>query len=54
MTKKWAIVAGCAAAAAVVLWFTLFRPSEEERVRKVLDRFAKAVVKRRARRSASG
>jgi len=44
MTKKWAIVAGCAAAAAVVLWFTLFRPSEEERVRKVLDRFAKAVV----------
>ena len=41
--KKWAIVAGCAAAAAIALWFTLFRPSEEDRIRKVLDRFAKAV-----------
>jgi hypothetical protein len=41
--KKWAIVAGCAAAAAVALWLTVFRPSEEDRIRKVLDRFAKAV-----------
>jgi hypothetical protein len=41
--KKWAIVAGCAAAAAVAVWLTLFRPSEEDRIRKVLDRFAKAV-----------
>jgi len=42
--KKWAIVAGCAAVGAIVLWFTFFRPSEDDRVRKVLDRFAKAVT----------
>ena len=42
--KKWAIVAGCAAVGVIVLWFTFFRPSEEDRVRKVLDRFAKAVA----------
>jgi hypothetical protein len=42
--KKWAIVAACAAAAAIALWLTLFRPSEEERVRQVLNRFAKAVA----------
>lgn len=42
--KKWAIVAACAAVAAVALWFTAFRPSEEDRIRKVLDRFAKAVA----------
>jgi hypothetical protein len=41
--KKWAIVAGCAVAAAIALWLTVFRPSEEDRIRKVLDRFAKAV-----------
>lgn len=41
--KKWAIVAGCAVVAAVAVWLTAFRPSEEDRVRKVLDRFAKAV-----------
>jgi hypothetical protein len=42
--KKWAMVAGCAAVAAVALWLTVFRPSEEDRIRKVLDRFTKAVV----------
>src|SRR5438270_9546424 len=42
--KKWAIVAGCAAVAAIALWFTLFRPSEEERIRQVLGRCAKAVA----------
>lgn len=41
--KKWAIVAGCAAVAAVALWLTVFRPSEEDRIRQVLDRFTKAV-----------
>jgi SnoaL-like domain len=41
--KKWAIVAACAAAAAVALWLTVFRPSEDDRIRKVLDRFARAV-----------
>lgn len=42
--KKWAIVAACAAVAAVALWLTVFRPSEEDRIRQVLDRFAKAVA----------
>lgn len=42
--KRWAIVAGCAAAAAVALWLTLLRPSEEDRIRGVLNRFAKAVA----------
>ncbi len=42
--KKWAIVAGCAVVAAVALWLTVFRPSEEDRIRKVLDRFTKAVA----------
>ena len=41
--KKWVIVAACAALAAVTLYFTVFRPSEDDRVRKVLVRFAKAV-----------
>jgi hypothetical protein len=45
--KKWGIVAACAVAAAVVLWFTLLRPSEEERIRGVLNRFAKAVAVKR-------
>ena len=35
MQKKWVVVAGCAVAAAIVLWLTAFRPSEEERVRQV-------------------
>jgi hypothetical protein len=42
--KKWATVAGCAALAAVALWLTLFRPSEEDRIRQTLARFAKAVA----------
>jgi len=42
--KKWAIVAACAAVAAIALYFTVFRPSEDDRVRKVLARFAKAVT----------
>jgi hypothetical protein len=44
MTKKWAIVAGCALAAGIAVWLTLFRPSEEDRIRQVLARFAKAVA----------
>jgi hypothetical protein len=43
--KKWAIVvAGCLAVAAVALWLTVFRPSEEDKVKKVLERFTKAVA----------
>lgn len=45
--KKWAIVAGCAAIAAVALWLTVFRPSEEDRIRQVLERFTKAVMVKR-------
>ncbi|MBX3188122.1 MAG: nuclear transport factor 2 family protein [Labilithrix sp.] len=41
--KKWAIAAACAALAAIVLAITVFRPSEEDQVRKVLTRFVKAV-----------
>jgi len=45
-TRKWGILAGCAALAAVALWLTVFRPSEEDLIRNVLDRFAKAVAVR--------
>ena len=41
--KKWTLAAGGAAAAVLALGLTLFRPSEEDRIRKVLDRFANAV-----------
>jgi|GEM_PF-1593213 len=44
MNRKWALVAGCAVVAAVALWLTVFRPSEEDRIRKVLGRFTKAVA----------
>lgn len=42
--KKWAVAGACAAVAAVALVITLTRPSEEDRIRGVLDRFAKAVA----------
>ena len=42
--KKWVVAGACAAIAAVVLGVTLTRPSEEDRIRQVLDRFAKAVA----------
>lgn len=42
--RKWAVAGACAAVALVVLVITLTRPSEEDRVRKVLERFAKAVA----------
>lgn len=42
--KKWAVAGACAAVAAVVLIFTLTRPSDEDRVRQVLERFAKSVA----------
>lgn len=45
--KRWAIIAGCAVAAAVAIWLTLFRPSEEDRIRDVLNRFAKSVAIKR-------
>lgn len=45
--KKWAIVAGCVVAAAIALWLTAFRPSEDDRIREVLGRFTKAMTIRR-------
>lgn len=42
--KKWVIVAACAALAVIVLGVTVFRPSEEDRIRKVLTRFTAAIA----------
>lgn len=42
--KKYGIVAGCVVVALITMWFTVFRPSEEDRIRKTLDRFTKAVA----------
>jgi hypothetical protein len=41
--KKWGVVAACAIVAAIAIYFTLGRASEEDKVRAVLNRFAKAV-----------
>lgn len=41
--KKWAILVACVIVAAIAVGLTLLRPSEEDRIRKVLDRFTKAV-----------
>jgi len=46
MNKKWVVIAGCAVLAIVTLWLTVFRPSEEDRIRNVLARFTKAVAVR--------
>ena len=43
-TKRWAVAAGCALVAAVVLWLTLFRASEEDRINATLRRLVKAVM----------
>lgn len=43
-TKKLAIAAACMLAATITLYFTVFRPSEEDRVRWTLERFVKAVA----------
>lgn len=43
-TKRWAVAAGCALVAAVVVWFTLFRASEEDRINATLRRLVKAVM----------
>ena len=40
--KKWSVVAACAVIASVVLYFTVFRASDESRIRDVVNRFAKA------------
>jgi hypothetical protein len=42
--KLWGVVAASVGLAAIVLGFTWLRPSEEERVRLVLQRFARVVA----------
>ncbi|MBX3212850.1 MAG: hypothetical protein KF850_12505 [Labilithrix sp.] len=42
--KRWAVVLGCAAIAAVALWFTFFRASEEDQIRKTLGELAAIVA----------
>lgn len=41
--KKWAVAGACALVAAVVVYVTIFRASDEDRIRQVLSRLAKAV-----------
>jgi hypothetical protein len=38
------VAAACAAAAAIVLWLSLFRASEEDQIKKTLDRLVKTVM----------
>lgn len=42
--RRWLVVAGCAIVAAVVVWVTFFRDSDEDRIRRVLGRLTKAVA----------
>ena len=39
--KKWAVAAACALVASIVLYVTVFRSSEEDRIREVVNRFTK-------------
>jgi hypothetical protein len=40
--KKWAVAGACAVVAAIVVYFTIFRASDEDRIRQTLTRLAKA------------
>jgi hypothetical protein len=42
--KKWTVVAACALVASIVIWMTVFRGSEEDRIRDTLNRLVKAVM----------
>ena len=42
--KKWMVAAACAAVGIVVLSLTLFRSSEEDRIKKTLDRLVKTAM----------
>ena len=42
--KRWMVAAGCAVIGAIVLWLTLFRASEEDQIKKTLDRLVKTVM----------
>ncbi|HEY8076635.1 MAG TPA: hypothetical protein VIF62_21065 [Labilithrix sp.] len=41
--KKWMVIAGCAVVALVAIGLTIFRASDEDRIREVMTRLAKAV-----------
>lgn len=43
-TKRWTVAAGCALVAAIVVWLTLFRASDEDRIGKTLSRLVRAVM----------
>ena len=43
--KKWIqVAAACAVVGAIVLWLTLFRASEEDKIKRTLDRLVKTVM----------
>lgn len=42
--KKWTVAGACALIAAVVIWATVFRASEEDRIKETLGRLVKAVI----------
>lgn len=42
--KRWMVAAGCAVIGAIVLSLTLFRTSEEDQIKKTLDRLVKTVM----------
>lgn len=42
--KRWMVAAACAVVGAVVLWFTLFRASEEDQIKMTLGRLVKTVM----------
>ncbi len=42
--KRWGVAAACAVVAAIVLYVTVFHASDEDRIRQVLARLAKAVA----------
>lgn len=42
--KKGAVALACVVAAAIVVWLTFFRATEEEKVRQTLGRLVKAVM----------
>lgn len=42
--KKWTVAAACAVVGGIVLWLTLFRASEEDKIKQTLGRLVKTVM----------
>ena len=42
--KKWAVALSCVILGAVVIWLTLFRATEEQKIRRTLDRLVASVM----------